>query len=320
MYNIAATVVDAGVSAPVISSVLPTFFPLNITLPKSTAAILYQIEGKGDLIRGANVTFDDLSVSPGNPISFDILVEPIFENNAIVDVMKEAVLFMFNDQDFAQHAHLGYIKMTGTNGAVFDIMDIAYMQAPDLYLYKPWSFDVRPSNPISKLGVDIIPLEFIISFPNTGPLHINLGQMKVSIDAGDDDIILLQSKGSVVVKNVLEGGATGTNPENGIFEVKLPWSNFNPIRFFRNMIRLMRKRDFSADVDLIRPGFGPVMWFNRLVKEVLSMNEVKAFIPVIIAMIGRIHFKIFGIPITHRHEANAFMDSSNEILSRWNNN
>ena len=264
------------------------------------AAILYQIAGEGPLIKAADASFDNLSVSPGKPVSFGVLIEPNFENNSIVDVMKEAVLFMLNDTDYAQNARLGYIKLTGLNGAVFDLMDEAYMQAPDLYLYRPLTFDVRAVNPLTKQGVEIVPLEFVVTFPNTGPLHINLGQMKVSIDAGDQDIIVLESKGSIVVKNVLEGGAIDTNPENGVFGIKFPWSNFNPVHFIRNLIELMRKRDFSMDVDLIRPGFGPVEWLNRLTKELVSMQEVKALIPVLISMIGRIHFKLFGIPITHR--------------------
>jgi hypothetical protein len=311
------TVVDAGVSGSVTASVLPSFFPLVMNLTKFTAAILYQIEGEGPLIRAANATFQDVTVSPGNPITFDVLIEPIFENDAMVLAMKEAVLYMFNEQDYAQHARLGYIILTGTNGATFDLMQDASFQAPELFLYRPWTFDVLPSNPISKLGVEIVPLDFVVTFPNTGPLHINLGQMKVSIDAGHEEVIILESKGSIVIKNVLEGGAFGNNPENGVFEVKLPWSNFNPIRFFKNLMALMRKRDFSVDIDVIRPGFGRVMWFNKLIKEVLSLKEIMAFIPVLIAMIGRIHFKLFGIPITHRHGAGTFMDQSEEILNQW---
>jgi hypothetical protein len=302
--------------ASVVASVLPPFFPLVFNIPKLYAAILYQIEGNGPLIRAANVTFNNMTVSPGNPINFGVFIGPNFENNAIVEVMKEAALFMFNDQDYAQNARLGHVVLTGTNGAIFDIMGNAYFQAPDLYLYKPWTFDMRPSNPISKWGLEMIPLDFIVTFPNTGPLHLNLGQMKISIDAGHEDMIVLQSKGSIVIKNVQEGGANGKNPENGVFEVKLPWTIFNPVKFFKNLIGMLRKRDLSMDIDVIRPGFGRVLWFNRLVKEVLSLKEIKRFIPVLIAMIGRIHFKILGIPITHRH-AGTFMDQSDKVLNQW---
>ena len=316
--NIPTTVVEAGIVGHVYASILPSFLPLNFKASVLNAALLYQVEGKGPLIKAANCIFDNVAVSPGNPISFGLLIEPNFVNNAIVDTMKEAAIFMVNDTDYARNARLGYLSLTGLNGAVFDVMDEAYMQAPELYLYRPWTFDIRPSNPISKQGFEIVPLEFAITFPNTGPLHINLGQLKFSIDTGHKDILLLQSKGSVVVKNYLEGGASGiSNPENGIFEIKLPWSNFNPIDFFKHLIDLIRNRDFSIDLDLVRPGFGPIPWFNKLLKEILTLKELKAFIPVLISMIGRIHFKLFGIPITHRH-ASDFMEQSNQMLSRWN--
>jgi hypothetical protein len=303
LTNIPTIVNDKGIQATVFAKALP--IPLNFKAPIFNASILYQVKGVGPVYHVAWVNFDHLKVTPGQPISMECLISPDFAENGIINPLKESVLFLLGGGDYAQNARLGYMTLRGSNGAPFDIMDTSYMQAPDLYFYKPITLDIKPSNPIRRDGLELVPLKFVVTFPNTGPLHLDIGILKISVIDGDRDLVNLIAPGPIVIKNVLEGGdlPTVTNPENGDLRVILPWSDFNPIKFFKHLLEFLNPKKYGLAIDLVRPNQGPLEWIRKVVKGILDMDEIKAFIPVLFSLIGRIHWKIFGKQITHRKAA-----------------
>lgn len=325
LTNIPTLVNNKGIEATVFAKELPSFLPVTFKCPVFNASILYQVKGAGPLLHAADVLFTNMEVVPKKPISMEVLIVPDFERDQIVEALKEAVPFMLNGTDYCQNARLGHMTIQGSTGAVFDIMSQGYFQAPELYFYKPISLAVRPSNPFRKAGLEIIPVEFAITFPNPGPLHLDVGDFDIAINNDGRELITVQTPGSVVIKNAMHGGndLSIPNPDNGIFRVLLPWKNLNPLEFFKHLLGLLNPKKYSLSVDVIRPSEGPIMWIRELASKLVDKDEIKVFIPVLMSLVGRIHWKLFGIKLNHRKDelegSQEFLDRSDTIMKEYHN-
>jgi hypothetical protein len=324
LVNIPTVVMNRGILADVYAKQLPDSFPLTFKSREFNCSILYQVKGEGPMLHAADAIFDRMDISPGKPITMRVLIVPDLRPNSVLESLDEAILFFLNGTDYAQNARLGYLTIYGSKGHPFDIMSEAYMQAPDLYVWKPVTLSIKPSNPVRKDGFELIPLDFALLFPNTGPLHLDIGQFKISIMNQNRELLNIGNEGPMIVKNVLEGADRPDvlNPINGVFKAMLPWSDFNPISFFKHLLDSLNVFKYHFEVNVIRPGEGNIWWINAMAKHIVRLPEIKALIPVILGLIKRIHWKIFGISLNHRRMLPGMdedgLDETDQLIARYN--
>ncbi|KAJ3411177.1 hypothetical protein HDV05_002643 [Chytridiales sp. JEL 0842] len=304
LHDIQAQVLGVGIQSHVVTRPLPASLPISANLGTVAAKVLWRMEGKKERqYTVVDAYFTNVKIAPNQPISFDLLLAPDMGERGVLTPLNEAIPYLVQFEDYAQHAWLGAVNLYKGEAGVgepFSIFRNSMFRAPDLYLWQPITIKPVASNIFTREGLRF-KLEF--SFPNPGPLHLNVGSIVAGIKDRDDrtDIIRLSTPGPVVVQNVNEGANENGGRDavlNNEFEIVIPWSDFNPFTFFGRLVDLIEPlKNYDIVIETIRPGEGPVSWVNKCLEQ-LPGNLVANLLPVVVALLSKVKIELFGFSLS----------------------
>jgi hypothetical protein len=302
LQDIQAQVKGVGIQNHIITKPLPATLPINAKLGSVIGKVVWRMKGTSEkLYNVVDAIFTNLKIEAGKPIEFDLLLEPDLSEDGLLTPLNEAIPFLLQWEDYAQHAYLGQVniyKGEPRNSETFSIFSTSIFRAPELYLWQPITIKPIASNIFTTEG-----LRFKVGFywPNPGPLHLDVGTIEASLKNDGSDIIRLKTPGPVIVKNVNEG-ANEDSGRNGVvnneFEIIIPWSDFNPLTFFDRLVDLLHPlKNYDIDIITSRPGEGPVSWVNKCLEQ-LPGNVIANLVPVIVALLSKIKIEVFGFKLS----------------------
>ena len=304
-----------GISAITTMKGVAGNFPLKIGIKQVEANILYQLKGKGKMLHVATAFLDEFKWVPGKPMSSRSSIKPDLDpRNGAADSLREALPFLIAGKDFAKNARLGRFKITGSTGAVFDALGESYFQAPEILFWKPISVDVRLSEAPSSAGM--LPIEVSISFPNKGPLHMELGEIVIDVLSAGISMATVTNGGSLIVKNQKELSKPGSqNPENAVFRTKLKLFEMNPADIGKNIMDILNPFKYSIKMDIRNPD-GPVPWLDQMIAQIFTKNALVQFIPAGISFLSSIKYNFFGMKLGSNRKNSASLDGYMDLVKR----
>ncbi|KAJ3331150.1 hypothetical protein HDU76_003972 [Blyttiomyces sp. JEL0837] len=302
LKDIQAKIANAGIVNTITCTSLPAWLPASVNLGSVIGKVNYRMGGTGPPIYTVvEAIFTDIVVKPGQPISFKLLLAPDVSETGFNVPLQEAIPYLIEFEDYAQHAYLGSVTVwqgAPKVGDPFSVFSKSLFHAPPLYLWQPITLQPRVGNLFTKKGIEF-ELEFW--WPNPGPLRLDVGVLDVRIQDKGTDLIHLATSESVVVQNVNEGGNLndGKNTILGnVFTVTIPWSDFNPFTFFTHILDLLNPlKDYKIIIQTIRPGEGPVGWVDQGLEQ-LPGDLIANILPVIVALLSHVKIDLFGFSIS----------------------
>ncbi|KAI8928450.1 hypothetical protein BC831DRAFT_548409 [Entophlyctis helioformis] len=268
LLDVTSKIVDSGITG----SFQATAIPAKVTFkaPRIDAKIKYVVPGATPgLFNVADVAFTELVNTPGQNIAskLDVAIDVSSVETGVFKALADDLQYLLTWSDFAQNALLGYIKLTGSNGAVFKTFEQAAFKAPDLYLWRPIRLGFVGGNPLAE-GV-VLPISVRVSFANGGPLQLDVGEVLAALTTADGKPLLeVTNFESLLIKNSNNGGNTenGSNPENNIFSIRLPLADFNPLEI-PGLIASLFTGAIQTKISLLRDD-----------KEIAWVSKVTAFL------------------------------------------
>ena len=319
LRDINSKVSPKGIDAVVSCDVSP--FPITMRTPVAYGKLSYQIAGKGDMFYLADITFEKFVFEQNKNITFDLGVHPDLDPvHGIIHPLEEAITYILQWQDFAQHARIGYLRLVGTNGIAFRAWDEAYFQAPDLYLWKPFSIGIIGENPFKNIKHGLLlPFGMSLKFPNVGPLQLDAGKVQLLVKyQNGKNFLEAGTLKELTILNWLHGGLDGKkNPVNSDFSVNIPWRDFNPVNFFKGLIGLFEKKYDKIVISIEQDG-QQIEWVSIIADALSKGGHLDFTNKMIGACIANTKFKLFGIPIPlsklpgfrkFKHAADAYLAS-----------
>jgi hypothetical protein len=157
--------------------------------------------------------------------------------------------------------------------------------------------EVLPSWPVSTSGFEL-PIKFGISFPNAGPLHLDLAEILIEIEDSGKPLLKIGTPGNMVIKNVLEGGNDNQgagNPTHGEFHVTFPFSDLNPLTILNLIKHLLSKSGTIAmNARFIRDKLD-IKWVEDVVHQLGETGVAKTLIPFVGVALAHIKFEVIGL-------------------------
>ncbi|KAL7746566.1 hypothetical protein RI367_008093 [Sorochytrium milnesiophthora] len=175
--DIQATLTPEGIDARVtIANQLP--IPITANIPSITGNLFFT--GFNDAFVQAYVT--ELVCKPGQPLSFHIVIDTI--QPVVNQVMAIAVPRLVEFVSYSQDTFIGGIRLhtvaeprTAKPGETFIPFRDVRIAAPPLLMWGPLTIRPHLINPFTQgLGIDVD-----VGFPNPGPIHINVGNVRLAL-------------------------------------------------------------------------------------------------------------------------------------------
>ncbi|KAI8850188.1 hypothetical protein BC829DRAFT_390044 [Chytridium lagenaria] len=303
LKDIQAQILNEGIRTNIICSQLPDWLPVNVKLGTVVGQVTWRINGVQEpAFRIVDAIFTNIQVTPGKPITFDLLMSPDpSKETGFLKPLEEAIPFLVQFKDYAQFAYLGRVDVYEKGiekGNSFNIFGRSEFEAPDLYLWQPITIKPLISNPFTRKGLQF---KIEVFWPNPGPLHLDVGVLSVRLESEGDPLLTIESPGPVIVKNVNEGANENQGRQglvNGVLAITIRWSNFNPLTFFENLFDLLNPAEnFKLIIETIRPSEGPIKWLN-IGLEQLPRDIIENLLPTVIALLGNVKLEIFGFSLS----------------------
>ncbi|KAJ3190634.1 hypothetical protein HK101_008517 [Irineochytrium annulatum] len=301
LLNIQSAIHHDGIFAHITCTTLPSFLPLTVNLASVVGQVNWKMGGVQDSqeYTVVNAIFTNMVVKPNQPIVFDLLMAPDTGPLGFMTPLNEAILYLIEFQDYAQHASLGHITVwekEAFKGTPFGIFSNSGFHAPDLYLWQPITLEPKITHLFTSKGIS-----FDLNFwwPNPGPLHLEIGIIQLFVQDNGQNILTLESPGPVIVKNELEGARAGdiNSLVNNRVTITIPWSDFNPFTFFVKLIDLLHPlAHYKIVIQTIVDG-RPVNWLDMGLQQ-LPGDLIANILPVLVSLLGKIKLDIFGFKIS----------------------
>lgn len=247
----------------------------------------------------------------------NILLIPDITQAGLGPAIKDDIVNLLTWDDFAKYAWIGYISIVGSNGKEFNPLSNCVIKAPPLYVWQPITFNVLPSWPVSGKGFEL-PIKVGLSFPNPGPLHLDMGEISIQVRDGDKTLLKVGTPGSMIVKNVLEGGNDNRgagNPTHGEFHVTFPFGDIIPTRILNLIKDLLTKGDndnIHLELLFFRDGEN-VKWLEHLVSDIVQSGAIKKVIPFIGVVLGHIKLEVLDLDASQTK----FYKEIVKLIEKW---
>lgn len=300
------------------TSMKPFGLPITVLAKQLMAKVTYRIDGKGEELMVINTVLDQFHLDDVKDphLNIILLVDHIPAESLITSLVDVSALLL-TGKDFSSNALLGYLKIVGSNDIVFIGLSESRFQAPDLYLWSPITANVLPNWPVSSEGIELM-IKAGISFPNSGPLHVDAGRVEIDVTDRNKPIARISSEGDLIIRNSLEGGAAdggAGNPTHGAFHVIIPLRDMNPFVWFGIIQDLMNKPDeMTTKVRIIRDG-KDVLWLENVILGLSRGGAMKKVLPVIGVVLGHLKVKVFSLNIAQT----ALYHSIVAMIEKWLN-
>ncbi|KAJ3106297.1 hypothetical protein HDU96_008274 [Phlyctochytrium bullatum] len=299
LLDIQSEIRNQGIFAKIRCTTLPSWLPLNVNFGTVVGQVIWRINAVGEPYKIVDAIFTNLVVKPNQPITFDLLMAP--DGDSYLTPLSEAIPLLIQFKDYAKNAWLGRVDVYEKGiekGKSFDVLSTGEFEAPDLYLWRPITIKPVFSNPITRSGLQF---KVLVYWPNPGPLRLDVGALSVRLESEGSALLKLESPGPVIVKNVNEG-ANENNGINGLvnnlLSITIPWSNFNPLVLFENLLDLLHPaQNFKLIIETIRPGEGPIKWINAGLEQ-LPKEVVENLVPTVVALLANVKIEVFGITLS----------------------
>jgi hypothetical protein len=250
--NLAAT----GIFADVVFSINA---PFKI-LAGGTAGLSYNVNG--EKVKALNVEIKKIEM----PLA-QLKLTPIEENDAIVKALGVAMVKLLGFQDFASDAQIGYATLIGSkNGIRFERLSNVYFDATNISMFTPLVLNAVPSWHWKPLYHGELRVKSDLSFPNYGPLHLNLGSLDIVVQIGTKNSVFVKSDGEFTVLNKHEGAAVDKDYLSmGKFDISVPVKGLTPIALLKPIASLIVGREMKIDLAIKRDG-QELVWVTRIFK------------------------------------------------------
>ena len=280
---------------------------------KITAKTAVQKDRKGEVVFVANIKVVDIKLPKVNAILI-----PILENDSTAKG-----LFMGTDkflafEDFGSDGRNGYTIITGSNGAKLDAFKNNWVWAGEVKLFHPLTMNMVPIWPMDiKDPLQFrLPLQVLLSFKNGGPLHMDIGKMKLNVYLRGRKMLGMESRGDWVVRNWLEGAGDEKHLVNqGKFYMEIPLRLF-ATGIIELIAALVRGTDLQFELTLLR-GDHEITWAPKIFDALNKMGGLESLGPMIGTILKNINFKVFGIGKRHKKTMTIGPEASNTNSSSF---
>ncbi|KAI8916085.1 hypothetical protein EDD86DRAFT_197612 [Gorgonomyces haynaldii] len=317
LIDIQAKITPDEIFAP--TSIKKIGFPITIKAPIN-AMVTYRIPNADgyDEKKVVDVIFDNWHLDDVEHPRLIVHMIPDLGGDTAAAVSDDIVnLLTFND--YAARAYLGGLTIGSSNpdGSAFVALAFGFFRAPDLYLFNPITISVLPNWQIITKGGIELPIKIGFSFPNTGPLHLDIGSVGIDVVDGANKLLTIASPGDIIIKNNVEGGDTNGgagNPTHGELDIILPFTDLNPAVILKLLKDLLTKTsELGIKLRFERDG-KDLVWVSTVARQ-LDPNSIKKLIPFIAVILSHIKFEVLGLDITQ----NAIYQEILKLVQKWIN-
>ena len=185
---------------------------------KVEASATYQKDGKG--VESKLVGLEVVSI--GQPTK--LVMKPDLSSKGTASALGMMLEKLLEWKDFGSFAKFGYIKMTGSNGHQLTVFENVAIPACPISMWDPIHADVLLIDPTARVakpsGIEgnstsvnkaesfMIPIDAFISFRNSGPLHMDLGELLLEVKLDGQTLVRSKSFKNIAIKNKNEGADT----------------------------------------------------------------------------------------------------------------
>ncbi|KAJ2996978.1 hypothetical protein HDV02_006000 [Globomyces sp. JEL0801] len=269
-------------------------FKTNIMLSAMKLQVAYQLQGEGDYYQAIDLVIDPIKLP-----YMSLMATPNIAPNGFARPLGEVLTKIFTFEDFAKNSRIGFITLVGSKGDQMSLFDKAVINSPPVVFPAPLEIDVLTNWPFSKDGLEL-PVKFAVSLANTSPIHLDVGQLVIALEEpSGDSLLTIRSEKNIVIRNINEGGGVNSNagpPSIGVFDVVIPWSDFNPVKLAQLSIRLIKGEKVKLGIHLKRNKVD-LPWVKPVMDQLVAEGFVKQLIPLIGVILANLKFKLFGIDI-----------------------
>jgi hypothetical protein len=302
-HDIQAQVMGDGIHGKIILKPFPLFLPLSANFGSVTGKLFHKMNGNESDISYTVVDgiFTNISIKSGQPVTCDFFLKPNTTEYGFTTPLNEAVPYLLEWQNFAQHSYVGGVQIWPGDPYVdtsFSIFQNTMLHAGNLTMFEPVTIKPHVKKLFTKAGIQF---ELEVYWPNPGPLHLDIGVIDVSIKDRGETLLSITNTEPFVFKNINEG-ANDNGGVNGFqgnrLTVTIPWTDFNPFKFFVRLIDLFHPlQHYKISALISRPGVGLLPWMNQGLEQVPG-DAIANFLPIMVAILSKFDFKIFGITIS----------------------
>ena len=294
ILNIDGRAAAAGIDADVIFSMSAPFFKL---LAKTEGQARYQLNSSLPQVVACKVPIHSFRL-PLVQLTLEPVVTPVGSGGTI-DALAQAAVPLLTFQEFATYATLGYATLTGTNGKVFKKMSQVGFNAGELVLFNPIVMNLVPTWPWSPSHPFSLqmPVKVVVSFPNMGYLHLDVGRLEAGITMGGSTLLSAYSKGNIVILNNHEG-ANQTDIRKfktmATIDIGIPLNDLNPITIFKIFQTLAQGKGVVPDLKVFQ-GDVELTYFPIIVNGLGQAGVIQDLVPFIGTVLGHLRPEIGGI-------------------------
>jgi hypothetical protein len=252
----------------------------------------YQKNKEGEVAFVANVPIFDIKLPKAK-----IILVPILENDQTARAMYLGTEKFISFQDFGSDSRHGYVTLTGTGGAKFSVLQNTYFWSNELKLFHPIKLNLVPMWPWDpKDPFDLrLPIKMLMSFRNGGPLHLDMGTIRLEVKNEGKRLISLNSEGDWIVRNYLEGAGDDKNLVNqGKFHVEVPLSSLSPIAIIKVIDTLLNKKGLEFELNFNQDG-KDISYVPKIFKALNSFGGFSELGPLMAAILANLQFEFMGI-------------------------
>ena len=293
ILNLNAVAGPAGIDADVLLSQSLPFFHV---LAHIETEARYQINDSAPLVTACKVPFHAFNL-PLIRLTLVPVLTP-YGSGGSIDAFTQAAVKILTFEDFASYCTLGYAVMTGTNGKVFTRLSQAGFNAGELILFNPIILNLVPTWPWDSAHPFAlqVPIKAVLSFPNMGMLHLDIGRLDAAIVIGNEKVLSASSQGNIVIYNNNEG-ANQTDPKRyktmGQFDLSIPLKDLNPVTIYHAIEAMIEGRGVVPDLHIYR-GDVELAYFPYVLNGLAAAGVLQDVVPFIGTILGHLKLHIGG--------------------------
>jgi hypothetical protein len=220
-----------------------------------------------------------------------VLVGTSGKPQEVAPCVVDLLTYAFTGQDFAQHARLGWTRMIGSNGAVFDALEAGILRAPELYFMGPWSVEAKLTDfSLAGFAAGKIPLDVTLGVKTGNIIGVDAGQTTIQVTNSGRPLLHITNGASMVILNGRQSAAGGPNPLNGTFRTALKIPKLNDIG------SLLDFKKYGIDVKLTMGDGAPVRWLNEGIANMGGdAGNLRKIGPALLTFLSSIQYDILGL-------------------------
>jgi hypothetical protein len=232
----------------------------------------------------------------------------------MVDVAK----YLLEGKNFGQNARLGWVRLIGSKGAQFTILDQAYFQAPELYMFSP--VDVVASEVKKTDKSSEFPMDFKISLENRTPLQIELGKIRIAVKSGNNTVLDIQNKGGPVTllnaRQVKALKAT-SNPANATFRASVELFNMDYQLILQDVMQFLNPFKYKIDFAILDRDNQRLKWLDTLSQKLMTPENLLALAPSVLVFAQTLRIKLYGLTLNKNPKLTPTVTNPERFLKQF---